>query len=40
MSHSYGRRSLAETVFGMMKQKNGERLSSQGHMQQHRELLP
>ncbi len=39
-SHSCGRRGLAETVFGMMKQKNRASLSLRGHMQQRRELLP
>jgi transposase len=38
-SHSYGRRSLAEIVFSMMKQRNGVYLSSRGHMQRRRELL-
>jgi transposase len=38
-SHSYGRRSLAETVFSVMKQRNGECLSSRGHKQRRRELL-
>jgi len=38
-SHSYGGRSLAETVFSMMTQRNGECLSSRGHMQRRRELL-
>ena len=38
-SHSYGRRSLAETVFSIMNHRNGECLSSRGHMQRRRELL-
>jgi len=38
-SHIYGRRSLAETVFSVMKQRNGECLSSRGHKQRRRELL-
>ena len=38
-SHIYGRRSLAETVFSVMKQRKGECLSSRDHMQRRRELL-
>ena len=37
-SYSYGKRSLAETVFSMTKQRHGECLSSRGHMQWRREL--
>lgn len=37
--HEYGKRSLVETVFGMMKVKFGGRLSSRGYRQQRRELL-
>jgi len=38
-AHEYGRRSLAETVFSWMKQRNGECLSSRGHRERRRKLL-
>jgi transposase len=38
-SYSYSRRSLAETVFSVIKQRNGDCLRSWGHMQRRRELL-
>ncbi len=38
-NHSYGRRSLAETVFGMMKVRFGGGLGSRRYRQQRRELL-
>ncbi|MFQ5906271.1 MAG: IS5 family transposase [bacterium] len=37
--YEYGRRSLAETVFSMMKLRHGESLSSRGHRERRRELL-
>ncbi|MGM0685970.1 MAG: IS5 family transposase [Promethearchaeati archaeon] len=37
--HEYGMRSLAETVFGMMKVRFTERLGSRGFREQRRELL-
>ncbi len=37
--HSYGKRSLVETVFGMLKGRFGGGLSSRRHRQQRRELL-
>ena len=37
--HQYGKRNLAETVFGMMKVRFGGGLSSRGHREQTRELL-
>jgi len=37
--HSYGKRCLVETVFGMMKVRFGGGLRSRGHRQQRRELL-
>jgi transposase len=37
--HEYGRRSLVETVFSMMKVRYGENLSSRGGMERRRELL-
>ncbi|MHA1636366.1 MAG: IS5 family transposase [Candidatus Thorarchaeota archaeon] len=38
-AHDYGKRSLVETVFGMMKIRFGGGLRSRGHRQQRRELL-
>ena len=38
-AHHYGRRSLVETVFGMMKLRYGGSLSSRGWMERRRELL-
>jgi SET domain-containing protein len=38
-AHQYGRRSLVETVFGMMKLRYGGSLSSRGWMERRRELL-
>jgi transposase len=38
-THEYGRRSLVETVFGMMKLRYGGSLSSRGGMERRRELL-
>lgn len=38
-AHEYGRRSLVETVFGMMKLRYGGSLSSRGGMERRRELL-
>ncbi|MHA1787039.1 MAG: IS5 family transposase, partial [Candidatus Thorarchaeota archaeon] len=37
--HSYGKRSLVESVFGMMKVRFGGGLRSRAHRQQRRELL-
>jgi len=37
--HDYGRRSLVETVFGMMKLRYGGSLSSREGMERRRELL-
>ncbi|MHA1495858.1 MAG: transposase [Candidatus Thorarchaeota archaeon] len=37
--HEYGKRSLVESVFGMMKVRFGGGLSSRGYRQQRRELL-
>ncbi len=37
--HTYGKRSLVETVFSMLKVRFGGGLRSRGHMQQRRELL-
>jgi transposase len=37
--HSYGKRSLVETVFSMMKMRYGGGLSSRGRMERRRELL-
>ena len=37
--HKYGRRSLVETVFSMMKLRYGRSLSSRGWMERRRELL-
>ena len=37
--HQYGRRSLVETVFGMMKVRFTGSLSSRGYKEQRRELL-
>jgi transposase len=38
-AHQYGRRSLAETVFGMLKVRFGGGLSSRGGIERRRELL-
>jgi hypothetical protein len=38
-THQYGKRSLAETVFGMLKVLFGGGLSSRGVIEQRRELL-
>ncbi len=37
--HEYGKRSLVETVFGMLKVRSGGGLSSRRHKEQRRELL-
>ncbi len=37
--HRYGKRSLVETVFSMMKLRHGESFSSRGGMERRRELL-
>jgi transposase len=38
-NHQYGRRSLVETVFSMLKRRFGESLSSRGYRERRRELL-
>ncbi len=38
-THQYGKRSLVETVFGMLKVRFGGGLSSRGWMERRRELL-